>query len=201
MMMKYLTSLALVALLLPACSAHVDNGSSDNSAADNSATSSASDNSASSDNSAAAPSPADSSDPLAQYLPTFQKMESATDNDFADILTDKKDGPQTIASLGFYPQYPCTVATNADKSKSYGYCIMGVSASKANVDDDYAAAKDIITKGDPTLKPGTAPAPPPKSIAQSEFENDTHAVYLFESQQDNGKYIVKMTFAKPAAMK
>jgi hypothetical protein len=197
MTMKYLAGLALAALLLPACSASVNA----NSSADNSATSSAGDNSAS-DNSAAstAPSPADSSDPLAQYIPTFQKMEAGIDNNFSDLLTGKKDGQETIASIGFYPQYPCSVATSADKSKTYGYCIMGVSAKKSNADDDYAAAKQIVGKGDATLTEGTAPADP-KTVSQAMFANDTHGVYLFETLQPNGKYLVKMTFAKPDALK
>jgi hypothetical protein len=193
-MMKYFSCLALVALLLPACSSAANNAASDNSAA------ASSDNAAASSDNAAA-SPADSADPLAMYMATFTKMEGAIDNDFAGVVTDKKNGPETITSIGFYPQYPCTVGTNDDKSKYWGYCIMGATATRSNADDDYAAAQQIVAKGDPTLKPGTAPAASAKTIAQSEFENDTHAIYLFESQQNDGKYVVKMTFAKPAAMK
>lgn len=201
--MRYFSCLALAALLLPACSSHTDTNSAAASTADNSASATATDNSAAStsDNSAAAASPADSSDPLAQYMPTFQKMEGAIDNNFSDVMTDTKNGPETVTSVGFYPQYPCTVGTNGDKSMYWGYCIMGVSASRTNADGNYDAAKQIIAKGDPTLKPGDAPAAGAKTVAQSQFQNDTHAVYLFESQQDNGKYVVKMTFAKPSALK
>jgi hypothetical protein len=127
-------------------------------------------------------------------------MEAGIDNNFSDLTTDKKDGGETIASIGFYPQYPCSVASSPDKSKTYGYCIMGVSAKKSNADDDYTAAKQIIAKGDATLTEGTPPADP-KSVAQTLFTSDTHGVYLFETLQPNGKYLVKMTFAKPDALK
>jgi hypothetical protein len=180
MSMRYLFALALVAVLLPACSSHVDS---------------------SADNSAAAPSPAGSSDPVTANVPAFQKMEAAIDNNFADIVTDKKDGSAATTSVGFYPQYPCTVGTNGDKSMYWGYCFLGVTSSRADADADYETARKIIAQGDPTLSPGLPPLSSTKSIVQSQFQNDTHAVYLFEQQQDNGKYVVKMTFAKPSALK
>ncbi len=121
-MTKQFSSLALVALLLSACSGNTANSAADNSAADNSAATTTS------DNAAAAASPMDSSNPLAQYTPTFQKMEAGIDNNFADVMTDKKNGPETTTSIGFFPMYPCTVGANADKSMVWGYCIMGVSA-------------------------------------------------------------------------
>jgi hypothetical protein len=182
MKLQYIASLALAGFLLAGC------GSSGNAASDNSAA-------------AASPAAADSSDPLASYIPTFQKMEAGIDNDFSDLAPNKKSGQEVPTSIGFYPQYPCTVGTNADKSMTWGYCIMGVSASKANADADYAAAQQIIAKGDPDLKTGTPPASNTKAVAESLYANDTHAVYLFEQMQDNGKYIIKMTFAKPAALK
>jgi hypothetical protein len=194
-MTKPFASLALVALLLSACSAHTDTDAASNAAVDNSAATTTA-----SDSSAPAASPADSSDPLAQYTPTFQKMEAGIDNNFADVTTDQKSGAETTTSIGFFPQYPCTVGTNADKSTYWGYCIMGVSAAQSNADANYQAATQIAAAADPSLKPGTAPADS-KNIASSELENGTHAVYIFETKQPNGKYLVKMTFAKPAAMK
>lgn len=188
-MTKQFSSLALVALLLSACSGNTANSAADNSAA-----------TTTSDNAATAASPMDSSNPLAQYTPTFQKMEAGIDNDFADVVTDQKNGPETITSIGFFPKYPCTVGTNADKSMVWGYCIMGVSAAQSDADANYQAATQIAAAADPSLKPGTPPADS-KNIASSQLQNDTHAVYIFETKQPNGKYLVKMTFAKPAALK
>jgi hypothetical protein len=128
-------------------------------------------------------------------------MEGAIDNNFSDIATGAKTGAETATTVGFFPQYPCTVAANAGKSTYWGYCFLGVTGSRANADSDYDVAKQIIAKGDPTLAAGTPPAAQGKTFAQAEYQNDTHAVYVFEAQQDNGKYIVKMTFAKPAALK
>jgi hypothetical protein len=196
-MTKQLSSLALAALLLSACSGQ------SNSAADNSAANSAADNSAAttaSDSSAPAASPMDSSDPLAQYTPVVQKMEAGIDNNYADILTDKKNGSETTTSIGFFPQYPCTVGTN-DKVTYWGYCIMGVNAAQSDADGGYQAAIKIASGADPTLKPGTPPADK-TNIASTLLANDTHAIYIFETKQpNNGKYLVKMTFAKPSAFK
>ncbi len=193
-MIKPFASLVLAALALCACSAHSDTNATANAAADNSAATTAS------DSAAPAASPMDSSDPLAQFTPTFQKMEAGIDNNFADVMTDQKNGPETTTSVGFFPQYPCSVGSNADKSMYWGYCIMGVSAAQSNADANYQAATQIAAAGDPSLKPGTAPADS-KNIASSQLQNDTHAVYIFETKQPNGKYLVKMTFAKPAALK
>jgi hypothetical protein len=193
-MTKQFSSLALVALLLSACSSNTANSTADNSAADNSAATTAS------DSSAPAASPMDSSNPLAQYTPTFQKMEAGIDNNFADVMTDQKNGQETTTSVGFFPNYPCTVGANADKSMVWGYCIMGVSAAQSNADSNYQAATQIAAAADPSLKPGTPPAGG-NNIASSQLQNDTHAVYIFETKQPNGKYLVKMTFAKPAALK
>jgi hypothetical protein len=198
-MTKQLSSLALVALLLSACSGQ------SNSAADNSAANSAADNSAAttaSDSSApaAAASPMDSSDPLAQYTPIVQKMEAGIDNNYADLVTDKKNGAETVTSIGFFPQYPCTVASN-DKVTYWGYCIMGVNAAQSDADAGYQAALKIAGGADPSLKPGTPPADK-TNIASTLLQNDTHAVYIFETKQANGgKYLVKMTFGKPASFK
>jgi hypothetical protein len=194
-MTKPIASLALVALLLSACSAHADTNSTTNAAADNSAATTTT-----SDSAAPASSPMDSSDPLAQYTPTFQKMEAGIDNNFADVITDQKNGPEATTSIGFFPQYPCTVGSNADKSTYWGYCIMGVSAAQSNADANYQAATQIAAAADPSLKPGTPPAGG-NNIASSQLQNDTHAVYIFETKQPNGKYLVKMTFAKPDALK
>jgi hypothetical protein len=188
-MTKQISSLALITLLLSACSGQTDTNSSANSAA-----------TTTSDSAAPAASPMDSSDPLAQYAPTFQKMESGIDNNFADILTGKTNGGETNTSIGFLPQYPCTVGTNPDKSTYWGYCFVGVSAAQSDADTNYDSAKQIVAASDPTLKPGTLPANS-ANIAQSLFQNDTRGVYIFETKQPNGKYIVKMTFAKPAALK
>jgi len=193
-MIKDFSTVALATLLLCACGAKTDNNSATNATADNSAATTAS------DSAAPAASPMDSSDPLAQFTPTFQKMEAGIDNNFADLMTDKKNGPETVTSIGFFPQYPCTVGTNPDKSTYWGYCIMGVSAAQSNADANYQAATQIAAAGDPSLKPGTPPADS-TNIASSQLQNDTHAVYIFETKQPNGKYLVKMTFAKPAALK
>ena len=105
-MIKPFASLALAALLLCACSAHTDTNSATNAAVDNSAATTTT-----ADSAAPAASPADSSDPLAQYTPTFQKMEAGIDNNFADVTTDQKNGAETTTSIGFFPQYPCTVGS------------------------------------------------------------------------------------------
>lgn len=191
------------ALLLGACSS----GSSSTTTTDTTTTTDNSGAASPDANGAAAtPNSTETSDPMAAEKAVFLQMVAAEDNDFVNVIDVKSrktvgTDAEYTTKVGFSQAYPCTVGKHNDSSPVWGYCIVGSNASQSDADSNFAAAKQLVTTADSTLQSVTPTVQKDANdIADAQYANDAHAVYVLETKQ-NGRFVTKITFAKPAALK
>lgn len=143
---------------------------------------------------------------MAAERAVFTQMESGIDNDFASVIDTKSrktvgSDAEYTTTVGFSKPYPCTVGKHNDSSPVWGYCIVGSNADQAAADGNFDAASKLVPAMDSTLKSVTPTvAKDATDLNMAEYANDTHAVLVIETKQ-HGRYVTKLTFAKPSALK
>lgn len=133
---------------------------------------------------------------------TIAQYFGAIDNGFADLKGKQfGDNPIVTKYLGKLT-IPNTNACAISHIKASGETVAScyfVSGSRSEADAAFVAAKQQVRAALPTLA-GKDEPPSNGNIAQYFAQDGTHAVYVDEGQQDDGKYTVVTSFGTVKAL-
>lgn len=142
-----------------------------------------------------AASPDDAAAAIAKYV-------AAEDDGFAALTGDQFADNEIVTKYKSKLTLPntnaCVIAHVKKSGDRIATCFF-VSASQADADAAFVAAKRDVAAGAPQLAGADEP-PTNGNLAQYFAKDAKHAVYVDEGQQDDGKYTVVTSFGTPKAL-